>query len=396
MNRLSAAATLVMVLLPTHLALDAFRLAVAAPPPALILHQGIVPPDSNLAEILDDLIEPLALHEMVTTAQPAYDLGRLQVGQKWSLALEQDRRVGAFAYEIDELNTLRLTRWGDELSPELIERRYERRTEAAWGSIEHSLFLAIDKAGEADQLAMDLADIFAWDVDFNTEIQKGDSFRVAVEKLYLDGEFRRYGKVLAAEFVRGNRVIQAVRFESTRGPGYYTPEGTPLRKAFLRSPLRFRRISSRFTYKRRHPITKKVRAHLAVDYAADQGTPVTASADGVVREAGWMGGLGKGVRIKHAGGYETIYGHLSRIRVKRGQRVNQGTLIGNVGSTGVATGPHLDYRMKRNGKYVNPLTIQAPPAEPIPDAELTSFARIRAERMALLPEPAPPVHTASR
>ena len=396
MNRLSAAAALAMVLLPTHLALDAFRPAVAAPPPALILHQGTVPPRSNLAGILDDFIEPVALHEIVTTALPAYDLGRVQVGKQWSLALEEDGRVRAFTYEIDELNTLRLTRWGDELSPELIERQYQRLTETAAGIIEHSLFLAIAAAGEDDQLALELAEIFAWDVDFNTEIQKGDSFRVAVEKLYLDGEFRRYGHVLAAEFVRGSRVHRAVRFDSAGGPGYYAPDATPLRKAFLRSPLRFRRISSRFTYRRRHPITKKVRPHLAVDYAADRGTPVSASADGVVREAGWMGGLGKGVRIKHANGYETIYGHLSRIRVKRGQRVTQGTLIGNVGSTGVATGPHLDYRMKRNGKYVNPLTIQAPPAEPIPDSELTAFARVRAERMALLPEPASPVRRASK
>jgi len=395
MNRSSAAAALAMVLLPTHLALDAFRPAVAAPPPALILHQGTVPPRSNLAGILDDLIEPVALHEIVTTALPAYDLGRVQVGKRWSLALEEDGRVRAFTYEIDELNTLRLSRWGDELSPELIERDYERRTETASGIIEHSLFLAIDAAGEDDQLALELAEIFAWDVDFNTEIQKGDSFRVAVEKLYLDGEFRRYGHVLAAEFARGSRVHRAVRFDSGRGPGYYAPDGTPLRKAFLRSPLRFRRISSRFTYRRRHPITKKVRPHLAVDYAADRGTPVTASADGVVREAGWMGGLGKGVRIKHANGYETIYGHLSRIRVKRGQRVAQGKLIGNVGSTGVATGPHLDYRMKRNGKYVNPLTVQVPAAEPIPDSELTEFARVRTERMALLPEPASPLRRVS-
>jgi murein DD-endopeptidase MepM/ murein hydrolase activator NlpD len=247
----------------------------------------------------------------------------------------------------------------------------------------------VTEGGESDQLALDLADIFAWDVDFNTELQKGDSFRVAVEKLYLDGRFAKYGRILAAEFVRGERRLQAVRFEGERGAGYYAPDGTPLRKAFLRSPLKFSRISSGFSTARRHPILHTVRAHLGVDYAAPTGTPVMAAADGVVTAAGWMGGYGKTVKLRHANGFETLYGHLSRINVRAGQRVSQGTCVGLVGRTGLATGPHLDYRMIRGGRFVNPLRVQSPPAEPIPAGERAAFDALKGERLALLPPAAP-------
>jgi murein DD-endopeptidase MepM/ murein hydrolase activator NlpD len=256
----------------------------------------------------------------------------------------------------------------------------------ASGTITSSLFLAVTESGEGDQLALDLADIFAWDIDFHTEIQRGDSFRVAVEKLYLDGGFSRYGRILSAEFTRGDRVFQAIHFEAQRGPGYYAPDGTPIRKAFLRSPLRFSRISSRFSYRRFHPILKKVRPHLGIDYAAPRGTPVSAAADGVVILAGWSGGYGKTVRIRHANGFQTLYGHLSKIFVRRGQRVSQGTRIGAVGSTGLSTGPHLDYRMTRNGVFVNPLRVQSPPAEPLSPEELEVFLAGRGERLALLPD----------
>jgi murein DD-endopeptidase MepM/ murein hydrolase activator NlpD len=360
----------------------------AAPLPPLAVHQGVIEPNASLATTLDGLVSPAGLHELVEAARPAWDLARLAVGRPWGLALDEQGGIAVFTYRIDELTALRLVRRPrGVLEPELSERRYTVRVESTSGEITSSLFGAITDAGEGDQLALDMAEIFAWDVDFNTELRRGDRFRVAVEKLYLDGEFRRYGSVVAAEFVRGERTLQAVRFEASAGTGYYAPDGTPLRKAFLRSPLRFSRISSRFTYKRLHPITKQVRPHLGVDYAADRGTPVHASADGVVAEAGTMGGLGKAVRLRHANGFETLYGHLSRIRVRRGQRVGQGERVGDVGSTGLATGPHLDYRMKRDGRFINPLTLQSPPAEPIPASERAAFAAARDQRMALLDAP---------
>ena len=187
------------------------------------------------------------------------------------MALGPDGLMRAFTYGIDELRTLRVVRDGEGLRAEVLARQYETRVATVAGTIDSSLFGAIEDAGEDDQLALDLADIYAWDVDFNTEIQRGDSFRVAVEKLSLDGAFARYGRILAAEFVRGDRVLRAFRHEGAVGAGYYDAEGRPLRKAFLRSPLRFTRISSRFSRSRLHPVLHVRRAHLGVDFAAPVG-----------------------------------------------------------------------------------------------------------------------------
>jgi murein DD-endopeptidase MepM/ murein hydrolase activator NlpD len=292
--------------------------------------------------------------------------------------------VAAFTYGIDELRTLRLTRHGDALLPEVLTRSYDVAVAVRTGSVRSSLFSAVAESGEEDQLALDLADVFAWDIDFRTEIQRGDSFRVAFEKLSLDGHFVRYGRILAAEFVRGSRVLRAVRFDGAQGTGYYAGDGTPLRKAFLRSPLKFTRISSGFTHSRFHPILGRFTEHLGIDYAAPTGTPVQAAANGVVSLAGWSNGYGNTVRIHHANGYETLYGHLSRIDVRAGQHIGQGETLGAVGATGLATGPHLDYRMTLNGTFLNPLTVDLPPAEPIGDDERAAFASVRDERLGWL------------
>lgn len=387
MRRLGAlSATLVLLLLlPTVLPLrmEAPLPRTATPLPLTVL-KGTIARNTTLAVVLRAALSPAKIHRLVESARPVYDLARVSVGHPFGLALGADGLIAAFTYGIDELRTLRVVRRGEALEAELLERRYEVRVERAGCQIDTSLFDAVSASGEGDQLALDLAEIFAWDVDFNTEIQRGDSFRVAVEKLYLDDAFARYGRILSAEFARGERVLQAVRFDGERGPGYYAPDGMPLRKAFLRSPLRFTRISSHFSRARLHPILKTVRPHLGVDYAAPTGTPVGAAADGVVSLAGWLGGYGRTVRLRHANGFETLYGHLSRIHVHPGQRVVQGTSIGAVGSSGLATGPHLDYRMTRNGVFVNPLKIQSPPAEPISPTERSAFDVERARLMDLL------------
>jgi murein DD-endopeptidase MepM/ murein hydrolase activator NlpD len=382
MNRAKAVGVLlVLLLLPNHLP---ERMAAPAPSlprlePLRIL-RGEVAPRSTLAGMLDRWLPPAAVHALVEAARPVYDLARVSAGRPFGLALGPDGLVAAFSYGIDELRTLRVRRVGDELRADILSRQYETRVDAVSGVIESSLFGAVADAGEADQLALDLAEIFAWDVDFNTEIQRGDSFKVLVEKQALDGRFVRYGRILAAEFVRGERALRAIRFASSRGDGYYAPDGTPLRKAFLRSPLRFTRISSRFSSARRHPVLDLVRAHKGVDYAAPAGTPVAASGAGVVAAAGWQGQLGRAVRVRHPNGYETIYGHLSRVLVRPGQRVSQGDTIGAVGSTGLASGAHLHYGMRRDGRHVNPLTIQSPPAEPVADGERDAFLALAAER----------------
>jgi murein DD-endopeptidase MepM/ murein hydrolase activator NlpD len=389
LKALCAAGALVLLLLPIHLpevAEETARSAVRVP---LTVLRGTVSRNATLGSLLQRTISPAGVERLVEAARPAYNLARLSTGQPFGLALGPDGLVFAFTYGIDELRTLRIDRIGDALKAKVLTRQYDVRTALVEGTITSSLFAAVAESGEQDQLALDLAEIFAWDVDFNTELQKGDAFKVAVEKLGLDGRFSRYGKILSAEFRRGERLLRAVRFEGSQGAGYYAPDGTPLRKAFLRSPLKFTRISSGFTLARFHPVFKDMRPHYGIDYAAPKGTPVLAAASGVVSLAGWSGGYGKAVRIRHANGFETLYGHLSRIAVRLGERVHQGSQIGSVGSTGTATGPHLDYRMTRNGSFVNPLKVQSPPAEPIPDEERAAFEHVRERAVALLDAGAP-------
>ncbi len=386
MKRLTAlAALLLLLVLPTQSPrwLD----TAPAPPSELSVFHGSFGRNDSLAKVLGGHLSPAGVHHLAEAARPVYDLARVSVGRPFALALGPDGLLRAFTYGIDELQTLRVIREGDALEAEVLTRTYDTRVEVVEGEIESSLFATIAAIGEHDQLAFDLSEIFAWDIDFNTEIQTGDAFRVAVEKLSLDDRFVRYGRILAAVFARGERTLYAVRYDGAQGVGYYDPDGTPLKKAFLRSPLRFTRISSRFTNRRLHPVLKVRRAHPAIDYAAPTGTRVSASANGVVTLAGTWGGLGRAVRLRHANGYQTIYGHLSRIYVKRGQRVTQGQRIGAVGSTGLATGPHLDYRMKLNNRYVDPLKVQLSPAEPIPEDELPSFGAARTRHLALLQPP---------
>jgi murein DD-endopeptidase MepM/ murein hydrolase activator NlpD len=385
----------VLVLLPTRLPrwLDTAPApeARAPRPETLTVVERAFARNDTLASALAGVLTPAQVQQLLAAARPVHDLARIAVGRPFGLVLGPDGLFRVFTYGLDELRTLRVVRKGDGLHAELVTREYETRTEVVAGVIRSTLFGAVDAAGEQDQLALDLADIFAWDVDFNTEIQPGDSFRVAVEKLYLDGALARYGRVLAAEFVRGERVLKAVRHEGGDGAGYYDDAGRPLRKAFLRSPLRFTRISSRFSRSRLHPVLRTRRAHLGVDYAAPVGTPVHAASDGVVTLAGWHGGYGKTVRLRHANGFETLYGHLSRLDVRRGERVRQGDRVGAVGSTGLSTGPHLDYRMARDGVFVDPLRLVSPPAEPVPAGERQAFLAESRRRLALLdsaPRPA--------
>jgi len=389
--RLSAGGAVVLLLLPTQLptAMEQVASPVSAapllPPPPLKMLSGTIGRNTNLAAVLGETLSPTVIHRLVQTAAPLHDLARISVGHPFSVVVGHDGFLSNFSYAIDELRTLRVNRKGGDLEAEVFTRSYDQRTEVVEGVISSSLFGAVNDAGEQDQLALDLAEIFAWDIDFHTELQKGDSFKVAVEKMYLDGRLSRYGRILSAEFVRGDRTLKAVRFEGGRGVGgYYAPDGRPLRKAFLRSPLKFSRISSGFTHSRFHPILKTMRPHLGVDYAAPVGTPVMASGDGVVILAGWSGGYGKTVRIRHPNGFETLYGHLSRINVRLGQRVTQEMFIGAVGMTGLATGPHLDYRMIKSGVFLNPLKIQSPPAEPVPRAERAAFEATRDRELALL------------
>ncbi|UCH46739.1 MAG: M23 family metallopeptidase [Betaproteobacteria bacterium] len=244
----------------------------------------------------------------------------------------------------------------------------EHRTMQSSGSIEYSLFAATDAAGLHDDVAIQLADIFSSDVDFNRDIRKGDRFLVVYQANYSDGEFLGVGRVIAAEFINQGKIHRAVYFQDDRGRGgYYAPDGKNMRKAFLRSPLAFSRITSRYSNKRFHPVLRKWRAHRGIDYGAPTGTPVRATASGRVKFAGRKGGYGKLISLRHANGYGTRYAHLSRFAkgIRRGARVEQGQVIGYVGKTGLANGPHLHYEFLVNGKQRNPLKLALPPGPPI-------------------------------
>src|SRR5213076_3268761 len=253
------------------------------------------------------------------------------------------------------------------------------RVEAVRGEVKSSLFEAIDAVGESPQLVIALVNIFEWDFDFTADTRTGDRFRLLVEKRYAGDRFVNYGRILVAQYASNGRVISGVGFEAG-GEGryaFYDPDGRSLKKSFLKSPLEFSRITSRFTYARPHPILGGTLPHLAVDYAAPPGTPVRAVADGTVTHAGWDGGYGLAVLIRHRSGYQTRYAHLSRVGrdVRGGARVNQRQVIGYVGSTGLSTGSHLHYEVIKAGRRVNPLGEKFIPGDPIPRAERAEFER---------------------
>ena len=260
----------------------------------------------------------------------------------------------------------------EDKSPLNIETHIKMKS----GVIRSSLFAATDGANVPDSVATQIAEIFASDIDFNRDLRKKDHFKVAYELHYSNGEVIGVGRVLAAEFINKGKTYQAVYFEANdKEKGYYTPDGKNLRRAFLRSPLKFSRISSGFTRSRFHPVLKKWRSHKGVDYAARKGTPVRATANGTVAVSTRNRGYGKYIILKHRGRYSTVYAHLSRFAkgLRKGKRVNQGDIIGYVGSTGLATGPHLHYEFRVKGIQRNPLRVVMPAAIPLAAKNIPAF-----------------------
>jgi murein DD-endopeptidase MepM/ murein hydrolase activator NlpD len=354
---------------------------VAPPIPELKEVVGSFKRNQTITQVLMQEGIPIeVVHEIVDSARPVYDLAKVKAEQLYYLYFTQEGKFSNFRYPVD--NERYLTVYHDaaenRMVPVMKNYQYETRVERISGEIESSLFASILDIGENDQLALDLADIFGSDIDFYTDLQKGDSYEALVEKKYLDGKFSKYGSILVADFTNQQKVFTGILFEDEHGkPAFFAPDGKALKKSFLKSPLKFGRITSRFSNARLHPILKIVRPHLGVDYAAPTGTPVQSVASGIVLSAGRNGGYGKSVRIRHAGGFETRYSHLSRIAVKPGARVAQGEIIGNVGATGLATGPHLDFRIQQHGKAINPSKVIFPPGAPVSASQFGRFAVLR-------------------
>ena len=286
------------------------------------------------------------------------------------------QKVLALTRELSEELTIRVLRDGDAFSVDFLADPVERRVAHARGRIKTSLFEAGSDAGMSDTLIMNLAGVFAWDVDFALEIREGDSFSLVYEEVWQDERRLRDGDVLAAEFINQGRVYRAVRYRDPNGKvDYYTPEGLSVRKAFLRAPLDFARVSSNFNPNRLHPILKTKRPHKGVDYAAPKGTAVKAAGDGRVIFRGRNGGYGNCVIIEHGGNITTLYAHLSKFAgsARKGSRVSQGQTIGYVGATGLATAPHLHYEYRLNGVHRNPRTVPLPEADPVPAEHRDDF-----------------------
>ncbi|MBI5237760.1 MAG: peptidoglycan DD-metalloendopeptidase family protein [Deltaproteobacteria bacterium] len=260
------------------------------------------------------------------------------------------------------------------------EFKKEVKLQMASGVIESSLYEDGIKAGLDPQAIMNMTDIFAWDVDFSSEIRKGDSFSMLFEELHVNGRPVKTGRILGAEMMNAGKKYTAVYYEDGRGKGgYYDNDGRSMERTLLKTPLRFRRITSYFTRKRFHPILKRYRPHHGIDYAAPAGTPVEAAGSGRVVHAGWKGGYGNFVEVRHSNGYVTGYGHLSRIGkgIRTGVNIEQGSIVGYVGSTGISTGPHLHYEVKMGGSLINPLSIKPTPNKAIAKPEMNRFASVR-------------------
>lgn len=353
----------------------------------------------TLGGTLADLgIEAAEAHQVVDALSEHLEVRRLRAGEPYLAYYGRDTAaLEALEWPVGEKGRVFAERVAESADPrwqvsfEPYQRRVERR--AVSGTLEGSLIGSITRAGAPETLAYKMAWVLQWDLDFNRDLRLGDRFQVLFEEVYLDGRSGGPGEILALTYENAGKRLQAFRFRDE--DSYYDAEGRPLKKMFLRSPLRFSRITSNFSHRRFHPVLKTYRPHYGVDYGAPIGTPVHATANGVVSFAGTSGGAGRMVKVRHPNNYLTAYLHLSRFAqgIRSGRRVSQGEVVGYVGSTGLSTGPHLDYRVQHRGRWIDPLSLKSVPAEPIPSAQLAAFhgwrdaLLSRMEQGTPLPEP---------
>lgn len=358
--------------------------------PLVLLRDTVtVKTGDTLARILSSRGHDAATVSRLVAAAPSQNsLSSIRAGKAIEIATDSHGVLQEISYAQDPLRTLTIRRneTGD-FAGEIIEKQAIAITRYAEGVIDDSLFASGKRAGVSDGVILKMADVFGYDIDFALEVRSGDTFRVLYEEVLVDGQKIRDGDVLSAEFVNQGKAYQAVHYTSADGrSSYYTPDGMALRKAFLRSPVDFARISSRFNPNRKHPLLHTIRAHKGVDYAAPRGTPVRATANGRVESAGNKGGYGKTVVLKHANRYSTLYAHLDRIaaNVRNGMRVTQGQIIGYIGSTGLSSGPHLHYEFRVGGVHVDPLKAKPAPAEPIAATDKQAFLAEAGRRLAMM------------
>lgn len=335
----------------------------------------VVKKGDTLSSIFSELDIHQELTRILNLGKQAKPFKKIYPGQKLHFTFGSD---GIDKLELEKSRTQSLFLFRDDESfiVEESNRELDKISQVATATINQSLFLAGRDAGMSDSLIMALAGIFGWDIDFALDIRQGDSFTVMYEELYLDGEKVGDGNIIAAEFINDDRTYRAYRYtDSKEKTEYYSPDGKSMRKPFMRTPVDLARISSHFNLRRKHPILNKIRAHKGVDYAAATGTAIKATGDGKVVHRGKKGGYGNTIILRHGNTYTTLYAHMSKYARKTGvgSRVKQGQIIGYIGSTGLATGPHLHYEFRVNGVHRNPLKVKLPSAKPLPESEMDRF-----------------------
>jgi murein DD-endopeptidase MepM/ murein hydrolase activator NlpD len=337
--------------------------------------EGVVSPGDTITALLGNYFSTQEIHQLDRQSRNVFPLSGICAGQPYRLCLT-DGAFEKFEYDINREHQLIISRGEEGFEISRVPILYEVEEELVRGVIRSNLFDAVTETGENPELAIALADIFAWDIDFIRDLRQDDAFQVLVEKRSREGNPAGYGKILAAEFTNQGKTHKAFLFQDGKNPpSYYDADGNSLRKAFLKAPLSFTRISSGFSMRRFHPVTKTWRAHPAIDYAAPTGTPIKTVGNGTITSIGYNKSNGNFIKITHQNGYETMYLHMNKFArgMRQGKKVTQGDVIGYVGSTGLATGPHLCFRMTRNGQPVNPQRIKAVAGEPISKESMAEF-----------------------
>jgi murein DD-endopeptidase MepM/ murein hydrolase activator NlpD len=337
--------------------------------------EGTVREGSTLFQSLSEKKIPVRWIDLIISKlKPHVNFRKIKEGP-YRLVTDGKGELVKFVYEASPTEIYEIKKDSEGYVAQRKEISLETRMVKVAGEIRSSLFEAMEAAGEQDPLTIGFAEILAWEIDFYKDVREGDRFKVVVEKIYKGDQFIQYGTIHAVEYQRGDKVIRGIQYKE----GYYNEKGISLKRAFLKVPLRFNRISSKFSRARLHPILGGIRPHFGVDYAAPPGTPIWAVADGTVTSCGWNNGFGNQVILRHMNGYMTYYGHLSGFGpgIRKGVKVRQKQIIGYVGSTGLSTGPHLDYRLAKNGKFRNPLREGFPAGPPIGKREMETFRQRR-------------------
>lgn len=343
----------------------------------LLLEKG----DTLAGKLLAAGLSESELTQVVAKVAGVLDVRKLVAGTDLEVEFDTTGDFRQLAIRKQDAPIARVERRGEELTANLETLPTQLRVESLAGEVRASLWDTLDDLGERPELAVELSKLFQWQVDFSRELQPGDRFSIAVEKHTCEGRLVGYGRILAATLENKGVEHTAILYDATGTPGYWNEDGESQRRAFLRCPVSFTRISSGFTNRRLHPVLGVNRPHWGVDFAAPAGTPVMAAGDGKVTFAGWSGGFGRSVSLTHGGDTVTMYGHLSGIArgIRPGSSVSQGQVIGYVGATGLATGPHLDFRFRRDGKYLDPMKMldSEAPARRLSDTEMRRFEHVR-------------------